>query len=451
MKLLKQNAVSDVVSHDVSILEVQTDATKFARIGWVIVLVGVLGFLLWASFAPLDKGVPVSGTVSVTGNRKAVQYLSGGVVSQILVKEGDSVKKGQVLVRMDDLQARTNYDISRIQYLATRAAEVRLSAERDGKTSLTFPPVLLEQANDPRASAALDVQRQLFATRQGALRDELAGLEQSIGGLMAQIDGLRLAGTSKKFQRELLQEQVDNMRTLAKDGYVARNRLIELERALSQLEASQFEDHSNSLRLQRQVAELKLRISQRQGEFQRDVRAALGEMARDADMMERRLQTQQTDLNNTEVRSPADGVVADMAVFTNGGVVGAGFRMMEIVPNVDALEVSGEIPVHLIDKVHAGLPVDVIFPAFNQSTTPKIRGVVTQVSADRLTEERSGMPYYRMRVSVTAEGMRDIRRLKLQLRPGMPAELFVHTGERTMMNYLFKPLIDRSKTSMTEE
>jgi membrane fusion protein, protease secretion system len=451
MKLLKQNEISDVVSHEVSPLEVQTDATQFTRIGWLIVLFGVVGFLVWASFAPLDKGVPVSGTVSVAGNRKAVQFLSGGIVSKILVKEGDTVKKGQVLVRMDDLQARANVDMTRVQYIAMRATEARLLAERDGKTSLEFPPALVRQASDPRAEAALQVQRQLFATRQSALRDELSALDQSIGGLQAQIDGLRETAENKKFQRETLKEQVDNVRGLAKDGFVARNRLMELERTLSQLEASQTEDRSNSLRLQRQAAELKLRGSQRRAEFQRDVRAVLGDAARDAELLERRLQSQQKELDNTEVRAPADGVVADMNVFTEGGVVGAGARMMEIVPSLDALEVTGQIPINLVDKVHKGLPVDLIFSAFNQSTTPKISGVVTQVSADRLTEERTGAPYYRMRVSVTPKGLHDIERLKLQLRPGMPAELFVHTGERTMMNYLFKPLVDRAKTSLSEE
>ncbi|MGZ8321350.1 MAG: HlyD family efflux transporter periplasmic adaptor subunit, partial [Telluria sp.] len=157
------------------------------------------------------------------------------------------------------------------------------------------------------------------------------------------------------------------------------------------------------------------------------------------------------ELGNVDVKSPADGVVVGLAVFTRGGVVQPGFRMMDIVPSGDPLMVEGHLAVNLVDKVHPGLPVDLILSAFNANTTPHIPGEVTHVSADRSVDERSGQPYFKVRVKVTPEGEKMLAKLGLDVQPGMPADLFVKTGERTMMNYLFKPLIDRSKASLSEE
>ncbi|MEO6353754.1 MAG: biotin/lipoyl-binding protein, partial [Burkholderiaceae bacterium] len=179
----------DVVSHDVEPLEVATDAGKYARLGWVVVLVGVLGFMLWAFLAPLDKGVPVSGTVTVAGNRKAIQHQSGGTVEDILVKEGDVVKAGQVLVRMNDVLVKSAAEISRMQYFNDRAIEARLIAERDGKSKIAFSEELIKEKADSRIANNLSLQEQLFFSRQSALRSELAGLDQNIAGLKIQTHG----------------------------------------------------------------------------------------------------------------------------------------------------------------------------------------------------------------------------------------------------------------------
>ena len=174
-------------------------------------------------------------------------------------------------------------------------------------------------------------------------------------------------------------------------------------------------------------------------------------MQKEAAALEGRMSAETYALENVEVKAPVTGVVMDMEVFTRGGVVGPGFRMMDVVPTADALVVEGQLPINLVDKVHPGLPVEIMFSAFNQSTTPHIPGEVVTVSADRLIDEHSGMPYYLVKVRVTPEGVKMLSDLKLQVRPGMPADLFVKTGERTMMNYLLKPLFDRATSSMSEE
>jgi len=449
MKLLKSKDATEVVAHDVTQINVDTDPSRHAKLGWLIVLLGVGGFLLWAMFAPLDKGVPVGGTVTVSGNRKAIQHQSGGTIQEILVKEGDVVKAGQALVKMNDVQAKAAAEMTRVQYFTARAAEARLVAERDGKKVIAFPPELESAKNDARVANNISLQQQLFVSRQASLQSEIAGVDESIAGLKARVSGLQDALESQKQQQKFLKEQLDGMRDLAKEGYIARNRLLDVERTYAQVNAGISENVGNIGRSQRQIAELTLRRLQRQQDYQKEVRTQLTEVQKEAEALENRLKSQDFDVANVLVKAPVDGTIVAMNVFTQGGVVPGGFRMMDIVPNDEPLIIEGQVPVHLIDKVHSGLAVELIFPAFNQNKTPHIPGTVTQVSADRLVDEKTGQPYYKMKAMVTAEGKQLLK--DHQIRPGMPVEVFVKTGERTMMSYLLKPIFDRSKTSLTEE
>jgi protease secretion system membrane fusion protein len=450
MKLIA-NKPQEVVTHDVTPLEVNTDARAFARIGWLIVLVGVGGFLLWALLAPLDKGVPMGGTVAKESNRQTVQHQSGGTIQQILVRDGDLVKAGQVLVRMNPIVAQSAVEMTDSQYLAALAVEARLVAERDGQKTIRFPAALEQRRGEPRAAEMMSLQTQLLSSRQGSLQNELRGVDESIAGLKIQVQGLQESRDSKKEQMKLLKEQLDSMRDLAKEGYVARNRLLELERTYAQLSGALSEDIGNIGRSQRQVAELTLRRAQRMQDYQKEVRTQLTDVQKEAEGQQARLQAQKFELSNVEVKSPADGTVVNLAVFTPGGVVPPGFKMMDIVPSNDPLVVEGQLPVNLVDRVHPGLKTDLIFSAFNANRTPHIEGEVEQVAADRTVDERTGMPFYKVRVKVTPKGAQMVAEHKLAIRPGMPVELFVKTGERTMMNYLLKPVMDRARSSLAEE
>lgn len=450
MKLLK-NDVAEVISHDVTPLEVNTDARAFSRVGWIIVLLGVGGFLLWALLAPLDKGVPLSGTVAAESNSKAIQYQAGGIIQDILVKDGDVVKAGQVLVRMNGTVAKSNYETTEAQYLAARATEARLIAERDGLKTIKYPAEFEQRKNEPRIMELMTLQNQLLASRRMSLQNELGGVDENIAGLKDQIKSLQEARDSKKAQMGYLKEQLDGMRDLAKEGYVARNRLLDLERTYAQLSGEISEDIGNIGRSQRQVLELGLRKAQRVQDYQKEVSTQLSDTQKEADALEARMEGQKFELDNVEVRSPVDGTVTGLAVFTRGGVVQPGFKMMEVVPSDDPLVVEGDLAVNLVDRVHPGLKTELIFSAFNANRSPHIPGEVTEVAADRSVNERTGAPYYKVRVKVTPEGQKMLAEHKMDVRPGMPVELFVRTGERTMMNYLLKPVFDRAKSSMTEE
>ncbi len=450
MKLVAKDKeiVIDNVAIDHS-SRVETDETVHTRLGWWIVLAGFGGFILWASFAPLDKGVPITGTVAVASHLQAVQHQTGGIIDSILVKEGDQVELGQVLVRMNDVQIKAQAEITRSQLFAARAIEARLLAERDGKDTIAFPEDLLSQQSDPRIANNIIIQNQLFTSRKSALRHEIAALDEITAGLKMQIRGLEASKVSKNQQLKFLEEQLVNLRDLSKDGFVPRNRVLDVERTYTQLLGEISADTGNIGRIQRQIAESEQRRIHRLEENQKEVRQKLSDVQRETEALSSRLYGQDFELANIEVKAPVAGTVVGMNVFTVGGIIGPGFKLMDIVPRDDMLIITGQVPVHLIDRVHIDLQVDLIFSALNQKKTPNIPGIVTQVSADRLTDERTGLPYYTIKAKVTPEGMKKL--FDQQIRAGMPVEVFIKTGERSLMSYLFKPILDRVHSSMSEE
>ncbi len=425
------------------------DERRFAWIGWLVVVGGFFGFVVWAALAPLDQGVPVPGTVVVDGNRKSVQHPTGGIVDDILVREGDVVKQGQVLARMNNTQTKAQAEILRSQLDTAQAIQARLLAERDGVAQPAFPPELLGRAKEPAVAATVALQRQLLSSRRAALDSDLRATEEAIRGFEAQQQGVISGRESRRLQQSSLKEQLGNIRELAEQGFVPRVRLLETERLYAQINASLSDDEATLGRVRSQILELRLRLNLRKDEYQKEVRTQLTEVQRDVETLTSRLAAAEFEMANTEVRAPAEGLIVGMAIFTKGGVISPGFRLMDIVPQDQPLEVEGQVPVHLIDKVHTGLPVDMLFPALNQHKTPRVSGEVTGVSADRLIDEVSRQPYYKLKAKVSADGARELA--KQQIRPGMPVEVFIKTGERSLFSYLFKPIKDRAATALSEE
>lgn len=447
----KKEDVAEVISHDVTPLTVNTDAAAYARFGWIIVLLGVCGFLLWAVFAPLDKGVPVSGVVVKEGNRKPVQHQTGGTLEALLVKDGDVVKAGQVVARMNAVQAQAQVEMNGAQYKALLATEARLLAERQGKSTIVYPAILLAARGEPAVAQAMVLQEQLMLARQMSLRNELSSYEENLAGLKSQVEGLQASRASKVEQLNIVKEQVTNLRDLAKDGYVARSRLLDAERAYSQLVGAIAEDAGNIEHGRRQIAEITFRRAQRTQEYQKEVSTQLADTQKDVQVAAGRMAALDFDLANIEVKAPVDGIVVGLAPVGKGTVLQSGFRIMDVVPSGEALVVEAQLAINLIDKVKVGMPAELIFSAFNTNKTPHIPGEVIQVAADRTVDERNGAAYYKIRAKVSPAGAKLIASHKLDIQAGMPVEMFVKTGERSMMSYLLKPVFDRSKTSMTEE
>ena len=427
----------------------QLDDTRYSRLGWLLMLGGFLGFLGWAALAPLDKGVAVSGKVMVSGHRKVVQHASGGIVERIDVRDGDKVAAGQVLIRLKETPLLGQAQSLRSQFYGSLASEARLNAERDGVASVSFPVELTALAAEPEVASSLALQRQLFDSRRQALLLDQQGIDESIAGAEAQLRGVRDSQASKVLQRAALAEQLQGLRELAREGYIPRNRLLDSERVYAQVLGSISEDYGRIGQLQRQVLEMRLKIRQLAEEYQKEVRTQLADTRVRTEDLRNRLASAEFELANSQLRAPVAGIVVGLDVFTEGGVIKPGQALMEIVPQGEPLLVEARVPVELADKVHAGLPVELMFSAFSQSTTPRVAGEVTLVSADRQVDERTDEPYYTLRAQVSEAGMAQLA--GLQIRPGMPVEAFVRTGERSMLNYLFKPLLDRTHMALVEE
>jgi protease secretion system membrane fusion protein len=428
------------------------DVTKWMRIGIALLVLGMGGFLVWAATAPLDEGVPVPGLITVEAKRKTVQHLTGGIVRKIHVTESQSVREGEVLIELDDTQARANFEFARQTYLALLATESRLIAEQRGAPRIEFHPDLSSPDNAAPAQRYLAGQRQLFDTRRGALNGDIGILNESAAGQEESLKGLTAQLASRRSQSGLLQEQLGGTRDMVKQGYLPRNAQLEQERAGAELNAVISDLQAGIQRTGRAISELKLRVAQRRQENLREVETQLADVRRDVASNAERLTVAREDLKRALIHAPADGQVVGLTVFTVGGVVGPGQRLMDIVPVGDALLLEARVPPHLIDRVHAGLPADIHFRGFVSQPQLVVEGSVISVSADLLSDApgagQPGMAYYLARVRVTPEGMRKLGRHRMQ--PGMPADVVIKTGERTLLTYLLKPLLQRLAVSLKE-
>lgn len=436
---------------DVDELRTSADTASIARKALWALGIGFGGFLLWAALAPLDEGVPTSGMVTIDTKRKTVQHLTGGIVKEVLVREGEIVKEGQVLVRLDEAVTKANYESIRQRYLGLSAMQTRLRAEQTGAAKLVFDKDVLDAAaSDPYVAQQVNNQRQLFETRRAGLQSDLQGLQESIEGVKAQRDAAKLMLVQRQQQLSLLKEELANTRDLVKDGYAPRNRQLELERMTAEVQANIADLTGNSIRTERAVAELTQRTLSRKAEYRKEVESQLADVAREVQADAEKFAAEKANLQRVDIRSPSAGQVVGLTVQTVGAVVQPGQKLMDVVPDEQALLLETRIAPHLIDKVHAGLAADIRFNTFAHSPQLVVEGKVLSVSGDLLTDPQNPqIAYYLARLQVTPQGMKTLGQRQMQ--PGMPAEVVVKTGERSMLKYLLNPLLKRLAGSMKEE
>lgn len=434
------------------VCKVETDENPVVRFGMLTLAVGFGGFILWAGLAPLDEGVPGTGVVSVDTNRKTLQHQKGGVVEAILVREGVRVKAGDVLLRLNDTEIKAQLDIVRGQYSLAKAMEARLLAERDESDKMVFPNALVEAGKtDPRAQEAMRSQSRLFAARRAALTSELGVMDETIAGLNNQITGLQSIQAGKKTQIDLIEKELTSLRGLAEEGFVPRNKLYEMERVLADLAGTRGGDLAQISRAQASINETKLRKLQRREDFRKEVETQISEVQKEVSTRSDQLLALEEEYERSVIKSPADGYVVGLEAHTVGGVIRPGDRIMEIVPEGDVLVVEAQLPVNLIDKVHVGqlanMHLQIILGGGAQ---PVIEGKVARISADRITDQRTGLPHYSARIEITPKGEAEIIKNKIKVQAGMQADVVVITGERTVLQYLLRPLMSRITAGMKE-
>ena len=443
------NTISDATYAASADQDIAVRTGSAARIGlWALVL-GFGGFLLWAGMAPLDEGVPAQGMIAIDTKRKSVQHLSGGLVTEVLVGEGSIVTEGQVLVRLGEAVARANFESIRQRYLGLRAMEGRLLTEQQGGAKIVFHPDVQASIKDPQIRQVVMTQEQLMASRRASLRADLQSNEESIQGQLGLIQSYESMLVNRKNQQALLDEELTNTRGLVKEGYVPRNRQLELERMAAEMSSGIAELQGNIIRASRAVAELRQRAIVRQQEYRKEVDSLLTDVAREVHGDAERYTATKEELARTEIKSPAAGQVVGLAIQTVGSVISPGQKLMDIVPEDQTLLVEVRVAPHLIDRVKADLPVDVRFSSFAHTPQLVVDGKVVSVSGDLLTDPQNGAGYYLARVGVTTKGYTQLG--KRQLQPGMPVEVIFLTGERSMLTYLLSPLTRRLAASMKEE
>lgn len=404
----------------------------------------------WASTAMIDGAVVAQGTVTVDSYRKSVQHLEGGIVQSIEVRDGDIVQQGDLLVQLDETQARASYLVNHSRHISALAREARLQAEIDQAESIEFPPEVLDSAErSERTQRVIRTQEREFETRRDALQGETEVLTQRLEQLEEQINGMESQRQASLRTIDSLEEELESKARLAERELIPRAELRPLERELADHEGRAGELQASIASTRVEIGETRLQIIQLQREFQREVAAELRETTDNIDELEEELQALEDTLRRKQIRAPVGGEVVNSQVHSEQGVIQAGEPILDIVPEDEPLVVEGRVRPEDVDSIGHNMKADVRFTAFSFRTTPVVEGDVVHVSADRLEDENTGDPYYLARVIVSDEEM--ARLGDLSLRAGMPADVMIKTGERTPVQYLMKPLTDAVARSFTED
>ncbi|SIQ87377.1 HlyD family type I secretion periplasmic adaptor subunit [Marinobacterium stanieri] len=421
---------------------------KVPRLVGLLILFVTFGmFGTWAFVAPLDSAALAPGVVTVKTYRKTIQHLEGGIVEQINVRDGDQVDAGDVLLVMDDTQARAEMGIVRGQMIAAQALESRLKAERDQLDDIAFPDGFDEK--DQRVKEAVLSERQVFEARMNSHLGEIEVLEQRMTQIDEQIRGLQAIISSKRQLMASYNDEIQDLSELLSDGFVDKQRLRDFERRVSELKGDMADHRSSIAQAKMKQGETRLSILQLKKDFHTEVVNQLSEVQSTLFDLRERERALIDRVERTVIRAPEAGMVLGMKVHTVGGVVRSGEPILDIVPAASDLVVEAQVSPIDIDRVSAGKLADIRFSAFKSATTPVIEGRVEHVSADRLTNEETGAPYYLARVELTETGRELLGDLVLV--PGMPAEVLVNTGERTLFEYLVQPATNAFARSLIED
>jgi HlyD family secretion protein len=417
--------------------------------GSAVCLVFFGGLSAWSSLAPLASAALGHGVVTPDGSRRTVQHLEGGIVGQLLVREGSRVEQGQPLLVLEDKAARATRDTARSQIRQLRAVEARLQAERAQAASVDFVHDDTSPAGNGEVESVRRGQRELFQQRREALLGRKGLLDRRIGQLREEINGLRAQISSQAAQLALVADEMQSVSQLLSQGLERKPRLQALQRSHAELTGLRASNQAAVARAEQSIVETRLQIAALDAERQEEISGQLADVGAQLSAAQDRYGAAADVLQRVTVVAPINGTVVQLKARTVGGVVGAGQAIMDIVPNGEELLVEARIAPNDIDAVRAGLPAQVVFSAFKQRNLPRLEGRVRDVSADRITDPQSGTPYYLARVEVDRRQIHDLAP-DLELGAGMPAEVMIMSGERTLLQYLVEPLRDSLRRSFKE-
>lgn len=431
-------------------LDTASDIQRHLQMGMTAVLLLGGTATAWSMVARLDSAVVTQGTVVVENNVKKVQHPTGGVIGSIHVREGDRVNEGDIVVRLDETATRAALAIIVNDLTAARARVARLSAERSGSASVNFAADLQTRAaSDAEVRAMLDGELELFRSRESTRRGQQAQLNERIGQLTQEVAGLSDQRKSLLIQLRVARDELQSLRGLEAKGLIAKPRITALEREIARNDGQLGETIAKISSSQGKISEVQLQIQQLDKDLASEVNKELREAeTKIGELQERRISAEDQ-LRRVDIRAPISGVVHQLTVHTVGGVANQSEPLMLIVPETERLIVEARIQPSDIDQVHKSQLVRVRFTAFNQRTTPEVWGTLFRVSGDLSRDQQTGAFFYTGGVTFDPDELRE--KLKgLKLIPGMPADAFIRTGERTFASYIVKPLTDQMQRSLRE-
>jgi HlyD family secretion protein len=412
-----------------------------------VALIGAIGG--WATIAEISGAVVAGGHLVVVSNVKKVQHPTGGVVGIIAVKNGDLVKHGDLLVRLDATQTRANLAIIVKGLDELYARRGRLLAERDGLETLTFPPELTTRSNDPAVAALIKSERRFFSIRAMARAGYVSRLQERVTQLNDEVNGHTKQAEAKGKEIVLIKRELEAARNLWKKKLTPLAKLTQLERETVRIGGERAQLLAAIAKSKGRIEETKLQILQIERDFTAEVARELRETEANIGKFVEREVAAEDQLRRIDLRAPQSGVVHELAVHTVGGVITPGETLMLIVPVNDTLAIDAKIRPADIDQLNLGAPVNVRFTAFNQRTTPQVEGTLERISADTTTDSRTGVSYYTVRISIDAKSLAKLGQRKLV--PGMPTEVFIKTSERKVIALLLKPLTDQLARAFRED
>jgi HlyD family type I secretion membrane fusion protein len=416
--------------------------------GFTVIVAFAGGMTAWALLAPIESAVVAPGVVGVDSNVKTVQHLEGGIVEEILVREGSRVQAGDLLVRLRNTLPSSLLNEVQAQYFEARATAARLAAERDGLPAIDFPDELDAHAANLAVHDAMAGQGSIFESRRALLAERSNILRRTIAGLGEEILGLEQQIRAAERQLTLIGEELASAMKLLERGLIDRPRVLQLQREQAKLEGEIGEHRAEVASARQGIEESNLRLTELRAAATTEVVAELREVKARAYELSQQLAAARDVLTRTEIRSPIDGTVVGLKVHTIGGVIAEGEPLLDIVPSDDELVVRASIDPLDVDQVEPGLPATVRLSALNRRTETVIEGELTTVSADRLTDPATGYAYYLARIELR----RDSPELdSVTLQPGMSADVLIRTGARTPWDYLIAPIARNLNRSLREK
>lgn len=403
---------------------------------------------VWLSTAPLDSATVASGVVAVESNRRTIQHLEGGIVREILVKDGQLVEEGDVLLRLDPIRARTQMNVIQNEMDSLLAIEARLITEQSGGSRIVFPPELMARKGESILESVKRTQEIIFAARKEALDGQKSILQQRINQLNEQIGGLRALEQSKKQQNLLIRDELDGLKGLLEEGHVTKSRVLALQREESRLQGETGEHLSSIVRTQQAVNEARLQLLQSEKARQEEIATQLRDVQSKILEQRERVVAASDVLSRVNVTAPVSGAVLGMTAFTIGGVIQPGAPILSIVPQNDPLIVEAQVNAPDASLLKIGQTASLMIVGAEARVLPSIEGVLISISADRQVDQRTGASVFMAKIEIPVEELKRLGQFKLSA--GLPVEVLIKRGERTALHYLVQPLSDRLNRAFRE-